>query len=77
MGVVVGVEHVAHSHLADGEDEVVGRALLSELVGRGLDIVALAATQIDGLAQEQPLDANIGVALADLGPFAVRIAAET
>ena len=68
MGVAVGVEHVADAELADGQHQTIGGARSGELVGDARHRLARAA-QVDGLAQEQPLQARVGRGAADLIGF--------
>ena len=65
MGVAIGVEHVANAELADRQHQPVGAPAPRELVGGGLDRLAVSA-QPDRLAEEQALQPDIGRAPADL-----------
>ncbi len=65
MGVSVGVEHIAHRKLAGGDHKPVGALRSAQLVQVGIDSLDLSA-QRQGLADEQPLQPNVGSGLADL-----------
>ncbi len=65
MRIAIGVEHIADTELAERQHHPVGGSPRGELVERRRRIVARAA-QIDRLAEEQPLQPEIGIALADL-----------
>ncbi|MCY1172097.1 hypothetical protein D9M73_122260 [compost metagenome] len=65
MRVAVGIEHIADPELAERHHHPVGRPPGGELIERRGRIVA-RATEIDRLAEEQPLQPEIGIALANL-----------
>jgi hypothetical protein len=72
MGVFVGVEDVADPELSDGEDQPVGGAAAAELVGGAGDRLGRAA-EIDRLAEERPLRAEIVTSMVSLRWLGVRL----
>ncbi len=69
------VKNIGHAELADRHDDTIGRLLAAEDIQVGIDI-ALVAAQAEGLAQEQALQAQIGIGLADLIGLAGRKAGQ-
>jgi hypothetical protein len=65
VGKPVGVEYVAHAHLACRDDEAIGRSGGAQLVDPCLELQCVAAKS-DGLADKGTLQLEIGVHLADL-----------
>jgi len=75
VGVCIGVEDIDHREPAHPEHQAVGGPRAAQLVLIGIDRLALAA-QIDGLAEKEALQPEIGRALADLIGLAARKAGD-
>ena len=69
MRVGICVENIRHGKLAERDGDVVGRARAAKLVGVRLDLLHFA-TEIEGLAEEKPLQTEIRHGAADLVRFA-------
>ena len=65
VGIFVGVENIDDAEFADRDDQPVGGLRAAELIGTGFDFLGVAA-EIDGLADERALHAQIWHWSADL-----------
>ena len=72
---VVLIEDVGDRELTDGHGDGVCRPRPAHLVGGVVDLIRLAA-EIEGLAEEQSLQSEVGRRLADLVGFAAREAGD-
>src|ERR1035437_2294055 len=71
MGVFVSIEDIDHAEFSDREYQAVRGLRSGELVEPSVDFLDLA-TEVDGLAQERPVQARVGIIRTDLVRLAAR-----